>query len=366
MTHIFRATLAVAAALAAAPSTAAAQALDRLVSGAPDGTVQFHFAAREGVCGNGRSFYRASEMGYYSSYNNGNGSDDNCSRGPVRAVIVRAGREIIRIETYAGPLTNDPDGGTDLGAVPAREAAAYLLGLAATLDGRPARDALQPAILADSAVLTPQLTQLARDPARARDVRSSAISWLARRRAEPGGVGAAAAQRTLDAIVRDRNESESIRRSALSTVGNFERGEGIPLLIAFAGDADAWISRQSLSSLANSGDPRARQFVRDALRRSDLPEESRSAVIRGVGNDYATSADYKLLRELYPSVNTDQERNAIINVVGNAGGTENVNWLLALAKSPTETAGRRRQAVSALSRNDDPRVKDALKGLIDR
>ena len=73
MNHPFRATLAVAvaAALAAAPSTAPAQALDRLVSGAPDGTVQFHFAAREGVCGNGRNFYRASEMGYYSSYSNG-------------------------------------------------------------------------------------------------------------------------------------------------------------------------------------------------------------------------------------------------------------------------------------------------------
>ena len=194
MNRPFRATLAVAvAALAAAPSTAPAQALDRLVAGAADGTVQFHFAAREGVCGNGRNFYRASEMGYYSSYNNGNGNDDNCSKGPVRAVIVRAGREIIRIETYAGPLSNDPDGGTDLGAVPAREAAAYLLGLATTLDGRPARDALQPAILADSAVLTPQLTQLARDQGRARDVRSGAISWLARRRAEPGGVGAAAA-----------------------------------------------------------------------------------------------------------------------------------------------------------------------------
>ena len=43
-------------------------------------------------------------------------------------------------------------------------------------------------------------------------------------------------------------------------------------------------------------------------------------MIRGVGNEYATSADYKLLRDLYPSVNSDQERNAIINAVGNAGG----------------------------------------------
>ena len=362
MTRSIRLT-ALAAALAVLPGRAPAQGLERQVAAA-DGTVQFHFAAHDGVCGNGRNFYRASEMGYYSSFSNGN--DDTCARGPVRAVIVRAGREVIRIETYAGPLSNDPDGGRDLGAVPARDAAAYLLGLAGTLDGRPAREALQPAILADSAVLTPQLIQLVRDQNRARDVRSSAIAWLARRRNEPGGVGAAAVQHALDAIVRDRNESESIRRSALSTIGNFDRGDGIPLLIAFAGDADTWVARQSISTLANSGDPRARQFVRDALKRTDLPEESRTTVITGVGNEYATASDYKLLRDLYSSVNSDQERNAIIRVVGNAGGSDNVNWLLSIARSPTETAGRRRQAVSALSRNDDPRVKDALKGLIDR
>jgi hypothetical protein len=88
--------------------------------------------------------------------------------------------------------------------------------------------------------------------------------------------------------------------------------------------------------------------------------------VRGVGNEYASASDYKLLRDLYPSVNTDQERNAIIGVIGNAGGSDNVNWLLTIAKSSTETASRRRQAVNALSRNDDPRVRDALKGLIDR
>ena len=354
------------AAMLATPSLAACQSVERLVSGAGDGTVQFHFAAREGVCGNGRNFYRTGEMGYYSSYGNNNGGDENCSKGPVRAVIVRAGREIIRVETYAGPIANDPDGGKDLGAVSARDAASYLIGLAGSLEGRPARDAMQPAMLADSGVVTPQLTMLAKDQTRSRDIRSSAISWLARRRGETGGVGAAAAQHTLDAIVRDRNESETTRRHALSTLGNLDRGEGVPLLIGFATDADSWIAKSSFSSLANSGDPRARQFVRGALRRADLPEESRANAIRGIGNEYAVASDYRMLRDLYSSVNNDQERNAIVNTVANAGGGENTNWLLGIAKSPTEPASRRRQAVNALSRSDDPRVRDALKGLIDR
>lgn len=352
--------------LAFTPSIVAAQSVERLVSGAGDGTVQFHFAAREGVCGNGRNFYRASEMGYYSNDGNRMAGDDTCAKGPVRAVIVRAGREIIRIETYAGPLANDPDGGRDLGAVPARDAAAYLIGLASSLEGRPARDAIGPAMLADSAIVTPQLTQIAKDPMRSRDIRSSAISWLARRRSEQGGVGAAAVQRTLDGMVRDRNESETTRRHALYTIGNLDRGEGVPLLMTFATDADTWIARSAFSSLTGSGDPRARQFVRDVLRRNDLPEESRASAIRGIGNEYAVASDYKMLRELYPSVNSDHERNAIINSVANAGGAENNTWLLGIAKSATETAARRRQAVNALARSDDPRVRDTLKGLVDR
>lgn len=353
------------ASMAMIPAIAAGQAIDRRIADAGSGTVQFHFAAREGVCGDGRGSYRAAEPGYYTSFNSGM-DDATCAVGPVRVVLVRAGGEIVRIETYAGPLAADPDGGKDLGQVAARDAASYLLGLAGTLDGRPAREAITPAMLADSAVVTPQLMQLARDQARSRDVRASAIGWLARRRGEPGGVGADAAVHALDGIVRDQGESESIRRNALSMIGNLDRGEGIPLLIGFAGESDAWIARTAISSLANSGDPRARQFLRDALQRKDLAPDSRTTVIRGVGNEYATAADIKQLRDLYPRVDSDQDRNAIISAVGSAGGSVNTDWLLDIARSSTETVARRRQAVSALSRSGDPRVTEALKSLVNR
>ncbi|MGH7582507.1 MAG: HEAT repeat domain-containing protein [Gemmatimonadales bacterium] len=346
------------------PAAAVCQALDRRVVDAGDGTVQFHFAARTGVCGDGRGFFRVAESGYSSSYNVGSDGED-CGAGPVRVVLVRAGREIVRIESYAGPLAADPDGGKDLGAVGAREAASYLLGLAATLDGRPAREAVTPAMLADSSVVTPELLQLARDQSRSRDVRSIAISWLARRRTESGGVGSDAAVHALDALVRDHGESESIRRTALSVLGNLDRGEGVPLLIGFAGDPDTWISRSAIQSLANAGDPRARQYLRTQLQRGGLPADVGATVIRGVGNQYATGADLQLLRGLYGRVDSDQERNAIISAVSSAGGAANIDWLLEIARSPTETAARRRQAISVLSRSGDPRVNDALKGMVE-
>ena len=344
---------------------AAAQSLDRRMAGAPDASVQFHFAARTGVCGNGRTFMRADDNNWYSSYNGDGGGRDVCVDGPVRVVVTRAGRDVIKIESFAGPLAADEHGGRDLGVAGAREAATYLLGLAATLDGRPAREALTPAMLADSSVVTPQLLQLTKDQSRARDLRRSAISWLARRRAESGGVGVEAVERTLDQLVRDRTESESVRSQALSTISSLDRGEGIPVLIKFSNDTDSWLSRQAFSSLSRSGDPRAREYIRVAAKRSDLTEENRVSAIQSLGGEYATGADLKTLREMYPSLNSDRQRDVLISTLASAGGTENATWLLAIAKSPTEPAQRRRRAISLLTKFDDPRVRDALKELVD-
>lgn len=56
MIRISTATLAAALVAAAAPILAG-QSLQSRVNSAPDGRVQFSFAARPGVCGNGRSYY---------------------------------------------------------------------------------------------------------------------------------------------------------------------------------------------------------------------------------------------------------------------------------------------------------------------
>ena len=352
--------------------SAGAQSLQGRIASAGDGPVQFNFASRDGVCGNGHSFFRVDDDGWYqssssSSFNTGDGMrSELCARGPVRVVITHAGRDLVKVETYAGTLVKDAEDGRDLGTVPAREAAQYLLSIAAGSEGRPAREAITPAMLADSTTVTPQLLAIATDQTRSRDIRRSAMSWLARRRAEPGGVGAAAVAKALNDIVRNRDEGETIRQQALSTVAGLNRGEGIPTLIGFASDGDKWIARQAMQTIARSGDPRARQFTREAVKRDDLPDEVRSEVIRGLGGDYATGADYKLLRDLYPALNNDRDRDAIISTLANAGGSGNANWLLALAKSPTEPVARRRRAISALTKFDDPRVKDALKGLIEK
>lgn len=344
----------------------AGQALERRVAAAPEGNVQFHFAARKGVCGNGTTTLRVEDGGGYSYFSGNDFNRDQCAEGPVRVVVARIGKEIVRIETHAGPLVSEAGAGVDLGSVAAAEASKWLLGLAGSLEGRPARDALLPAMIADSSVVTPSLAALVRDAERSRDLRRSALSWLSRRREEASGIGAAAATRLLEEIVRNRSENESLRSAALSSLASMDRGEGVTTLIAFSRESDSWLARQAFASLTRSGDPRARQFTREAVRRSDLTDDLRVLAIQGLGGDYATGADYRLLRELYPSLSTDRERDALINALGNAGGRENVSWLLAIAESPTESVARRRRVVSMLGRLDEPRIREALKGMAER
>jgi len=360
------ASLAAIGAMLAPIACTAQSALERRIASAGDNPAQFTFAARAGVCGNGRTYFRTDDDSWYGTiYSNGDGMRmDECVNGPVRVVITRAGKDVVRVETYVGPKAADSPPAQDLGAVSTKDAVAYLLNIASTTDGKPARDALTPAMLADSSVVTPKLLEIAKDQSRSRDIRRSAISWLARRRDEPGGVGASGISKALDQLVRDRTESETIRQQALGTISRFDRGEGIPTLMGFAGDQDKWLARQSFQTLARSGDPRARQFVREQLKRADLDEDMRAEAIRGIGDDYATGADIKMLRDLYPSLNSDNTRDAVMQAVANAGGAENANWLLDIAKSKTEPSGRRRRAVSLLSRYDDARVKEELKGLI--
>ncbi len=84
----------------------------------PNGNVTFHFASRADVCGDGRTYIRADDM-WMGSFNDGVRSME-CERGPIRVLLTRDGKEILRISTYAGPVAEEP-GATNLGAVPARK-----------------------------------------------------------------------------------------------------------------------------------------------------------------------------------------------------------------------------------------------------
>jgi HEAT repeat protein len=337
------------------------QGLADRVANAPAGAVQFTFPARPGVCGNGRSFIQSTN-GFYGDYSTStyitNSSSDvvrteACQNGPVRVIVDRAGREVISLKTYVGtPVAPVPAAQVvaDLGRVTGQTAADYLLDLAARAEGRVGRDAIFPATLADSAASTDRLITIAKNQALSRETRRAALSYM-NNSVPAGQVLPARATDAIVAIARDETDNQSVRQSALSLLSRLDHGAGIPALEQLSREQGyTWLAKESIAALSRSGDPRARDFLRTTVQREDLSDEVMAQVIRSVGQEYSTAQDAALLRSVYPKLKGDRSRSAVLQAVGDVGGTENVRWLMDVARTDTLNSSRRTNALEAASR----------------
>jgi HEAT repeat protein len=336
-----------------------AQSLADRIASANMPRVQFTYAARADVCGNGRSFIQVAGNHWFGNWSDSERREP-CVAGPIRVLLDRAGREVVSISAFAGPVPEAQPGIADLGRVRARDAAEYLLGLAERADGRVSRDAVLPAVLADSVDATPRLLTLARNQNAARETRRTAISWLGR----PLDARERAVREIADALVtiaKDDDDNQSVRQQALRTLARLEHGAGTAALMELARDAQrSWLAREALASLTSSGDPRARQHLREVVRRADLPDDVLAAAIKGLGGEYSTGEDIKLLRDSYARLPGERSREAAVSAIANFGGAENVRWLLALARDANQPIATRRRAVHHAYRGGTP-VSEIIK-----
>jgi len=356
-------TLAAATLAAAGAHSLRAQTLASRVDGAPDGRVQFTFASRPGVCGNGRTYYSTGPNSYtgtfYGNFNDGVRSE-SCVPGPVRVIIDRADKLPISVQAFVGPIDSTLRGVTDLGKVRAQDAADYLLSLASKVDGRAGREAIGPAMLADSANTASALVAIAKNTALPRETRRSALNYMGRSTDGLQTIPASVTEPIL-AIARDETDNQSVRQGALQVLGRLDHGAGIPPLMQLSQQTESsWLARAAMQTLASSGDPRARQFLRTAVRRTDLPDDVLTVALRSLGQQYATAQDAALLREVYPTLKSDRARDAVFGALAEMGGAENTKWLLGLAQNGDSPINLRRRAVEASSRAGAP-ITDLIK-----
>ena len=338
--------LATLASVGAVP--ACAQTLDARIARATGAVVQFHFAARDGVCGDGRGMLRVESSTWVTS--SGTFTDwTRCEPGPVRATVTKDGDEIVRIQFVAGPLSVAP-GAMDLGAIGSAEAARYFLSLATRLEGRAARSAVLGAAIADSADVTDPLLAIARDANRARELRNTALSWAARRAGGAGAAGAAGMASSLEAMARDANERRAMRSTAINSLVSIEGGAGVAVLMRLTeAEADAWLSGAAADALVRTSDARVRPQLRRLIERVQTPEASRVRMITALGNSDGSARDAEFLRTSYARF-SEKERAAALTAIGNIGDRASITWMLARATDPAELISLRRSAVQRASR----------------
>jgi hypothetical protein len=256
MTPIAR-TAVVLAALVCVAHGAGAQSIASRVARVSNGTVRMTFAAKPGICGSGNSIMHSSGRGRTTWGDNWNTSRDvewesDCSLGPARVVLDRRGGEITDLKFYVGgrwrPAASDV---VDLGTVPAREAADYLLSIVQNDRGSIGRKAIFPATIADSAEIWPTLIKIARNPDLPRETRTQSVFWL-------GQAAGDAATANLNSLVLDNSVDREVREQAVFALSQRPRDEGVPALIAVAKtNKDPEIRKKAIFWLGQSNDPRA-------------------------------------------------------------------------------------------------------------
>jgi hypothetical protein len=266
MTSLAGTTPLVLAALASIAHGAMAQSIASKVARVSNGTVRMTFAPKPGICGSGNSW--SSNSGGRTTWNaNWNTSPDvewgsDCNVGPARVVLDRRGGELTDLRFYVGgrwrPAASDV---VDLGNVPAREAADYLLSIVQNDRGSIGRKAILPATIADSAVIWPTLIKIARNPDLPRESRTQSVFWL-------GQAAGDAATANLNALVLDNSVEREVREQAVFALSQRPRDEGVPALIAVAKtNKDPEIRKKALFWLGQSGDPRALDLFEQLLTR---------------------------------------------------------------------------------------------------
>lgn len=246
------------------------QPLERRISAAPDGNVRFSYAAKPGVYGNGRNMisWNCRDGRNCSNQISDNYSDVDhddwsqpCDSGPVRIALTKRGTTITDLRVYVGGQWRQNTASTDLGTVSAREAAAYLMALAAKDESRASEKAIFPAMLADSVTLWPDLLKIARDTRISRKVRRSAVFWV-------GQAAGDAATRGLTDLVDDNSADREVREQAVFALSQRPRDEGVPALIRIAKEnRDPELRRKAIFWLGQSDDPRALTLFEELLTR---------------------------------------------------------------------------------------------------
>jgi hypothetical protein len=240
---------------------AEAQPIASRVASARDGKVRFTFAPKPEICGYGNSISRggSNRISWNSSESADVTYDQECSHSPVRIVLSVRDGKVTRLRTYVGGSWRTATEPTvDLGAVSTREATNYLLGLVASDDGSIARDAILPAILADSVNVYPPLFRIARDESRPRATRNQATFWL----------GQAAADAIAPERDRKTTDEEEIKKSAVFALSQHKREDSVPALIQVAkNNRDPEVRRSALFWLGQTGDPRAVSLFEEILTR---------------------------------------------------------------------------------------------------
>ena len=347
----------IATTLAVAPASAlgaqTGNSIARRVASAPDGEVRMTYAARANACGDGRdvvglgeSFHIGRNVESYGRWS----SNRECRHGAARVAVTLRDRQVVGIRPHiGGAWTSTEQRVTDLGQVPAADAAAYFMSLAPQFGSRSRPNPLLAAALADSVSLAPDMLRLARTAALPRETRRRALHWA-------GSLGDASTvapllemARASDGATRtdddDVGPGDGLRGAAVGALSMIPDGAGMPALMELARRGPSDTRRAAVFWLGQRSEPRGRELVRSIAADDRESEQLRGAAIFALGHGDATPDDRTFLRGLFPRLESERLKDRLLMGVAQSESPEDGRWLLAQARDERQPIEVRRKAV---------------------
>lgn len=352
------ATWLIALAALASATAAGAQPLAARIAAVRDGTVRLTYAARSGVCGDGRDVVRDGANTYtlesMSTFRNAELS--RCEFGPVRAEIERVDGGTRRIRLHVGGRWDAASGVTDLGVVAAPDAARWFIAEARRQSGRNAARALYAAVFADSAAIAPELDALARDETAERSVRGGAVFALA-------ALDDADAHRRLRALVTDDRLDTDRRGEAIIALahGGIERDDARFLREIYP-KLDPRLRDKVFLAVSHSDDRETLGWLVGRVTDRSEPMEIRRQALFWSGQGNVSTAE---LDALYPELDARELREHYTFVLSQRRDSAAVAQLIAIADHDSDR-GVRRQAMFWLGQSHDPRAAAWLREVLTR
>lgn len=340
------------------PSTLVAQIFVRQLERVRDGTVQLTYAARPGLCGDGRETIRSgsSIIVLPSMYGRGRSDMDVCFSGPVRVAIGRSGGETVSYRVHVGGRWATGADATDLGTVSAPEAARYFLDEALRTSGRNAEYALAAAVFADSIDLTPDLARIARSSDAKRELRSRAVFYIATYE-DP------AATQTLRRLASEDGLDEDVRGSAIIALGRDDMtDDDVDWLRGLYARASEKLRDNVFLAVSRSDSPRASRWLAGIAADSHETEHTRQQAMFWLGQGRGPTAD---LVRLYDKLDEPSLRSHYTFVLSQRRDSEALDKLIDVAQHDRDKTVRH-QALFWLGQSKDPRALAFIRDLVTR
>jgi HEAT repeat protein len=324
----------------------------RRVAQAPDGEMRMTYASRPSACGDGRDVVAIGDnfMTNRSMQSYGRWSNMRCVPGPARVSLTVRGHEVVELRTFiGGSWPANVERVTDLGRVPAPEAANYFLALATTLGSSGRTNTLLAAAAADSANVSPEMLRLAKTTSLSRETRRHAVHWA-------GALGDASTVAPLVAMARASDDGRSnaddvgpgdgMEGAAVGALSMIPDGAGMPALMELARRASPTVRKAAVFWLGQGGDRTGRELVRTIAADDRESETLRGAAIFALGQGEESSAsDDLFLRELFGKLTSERLKDRVLMGVSQHQSSDGARWLLAQARDDRQPIEVRRKAV---------------------